>query len=154
MIFVWLILFITFLVCGSILIPRETIQRYKNAPKDWQYWTAHLLFYSIPISALFADGNSSPPAILTGMLSFAGGGAFYIWAIRSNPYFLPNIQVPVKIVSGGAYSICAHPGYASMMLLAAGSWLMIGHRLAIIPLAAYGALMVWRARKENSLIYQ
>lgn len=87
-------------------------------------------------------------------LVFASGGALYIWAVRSNPYFLPNIEVPVMIISGGAYSWFSHPGYVAMAMMAAGTWLMIGHSLAVIPLALYALLLCWRARKETFLIYQ
>lgn len=149
----WLLLAIGYSVCGSLIVPRSTIEKYSLTPKDWQYWLGHFLFFSIPLSWLFGV-ESSPVAILTGVALFVIGGALRIWAMVSNPYFLPSIEVPVVVVSGGAYSWFNHPGYVGLAMMAAGSWLMIGHSLAVIPLVVYVTLLVLRAQKETSLIYQ
>lgn len=152
MILVWLVLFVGYITCAALIVPRSTIERYNAAPKDWQYWTAHLLFYSIPASWLFGDGQSLLLTVLGGMLLFAAGGALNIWALVSNPYFLPSIEVPVRIARGGAYSRFSHPGYTAMAMMAAGSWLMAGHSLAVIPLVVYVGLLAWRSRKESVLL--
>jgi len=154
MILIWLPLFIGFLVCSGFLVPRESIQKYATAPKDWQYWTAHILFYSIPASSYFADTMPSPLMVAATMTAFIAGSGLFIWARRSNPYFSPEIALPAEVVTDGAYDWLDHPGYAGMGLMATSTWLMIGHSLAVIPLAAYLTLLLWRARKESSLIYQ
>lgn len=149
----WLLLAVSYAVCGSLIVPRSTVEKYGSTPKDWQYWLGHLLFFSVPLSWFFGV-ESARAAVLTGIAFFAIGGALRIWAMVSNPYFLPSIEVPVMVISGGAYSWFDHPGYVGLAMMAAGSWLMIGHSLAVIPLAAYLTLLMWRARKESSLIYQ
>jgi protein-S-isoprenylcysteine O-methyltransferase Ste14 len=154
MIFVWPVFFIGFLLCGAILIPRETIRRNSRAPKDWQYYLAHALFYSIPASALLSNADPGWFQLLASFVMFTAGGALHIWAIRSNPYFSPETVEPPEVVCDGAYKWLNHPGYAGMALMATGSWMMVGHQMAIIPLMAYLALLLWRARKETSLIYQ
>jgi len=152
MILVWLLLLVGYTVCCVIVIPPETLRRYRNAPKDWQYYTAHALFYSIPLSWFLREGQSTSTAILSGILVFAVGGALNIWAMASNPHFLPNIEIPVRVISGGAYSWFDHPGYVGMGLMAAGSWLMVGRSLVVIPLVVYLGLIMWRARQESRLI--
>ena len=154
MILVWSLLFGGYIYCASLIVPRSTIDRYKASPKDWQYWIGHLLFYSIPASWFLGVGQSSPNMVLAGIVLFATGGALNIWAMVSNPYFLPNIEVPVRIARGGAYSWLNHPGYTAMTMMAAGSWLIVGHSLAVIPLVLYMQLLIWRANKETSLINQ
>lgn len=154
MILAWTALFIYFLICGAVAIPPETIRRGNAAPKGWQYYLAHLLFYSIPVSSFFSDARRGAVQLLASLAMFSIGGALHIWAIRSNPYFSPEIVKPPEIIRTGAYAWLDHPGYAGMALMATGSWLMIGHQMAVIPLAAYLTLLLWRAQKETSLIYQ
>jgi protein-S-isoprenylcysteine O-methyltransferase Ste14 len=154
MIVVWLGFFVFYLVSGAAWIPREHFTYYQARPKQASYYFAHVLFYSIPLSSLWNDTLPSDSALLAGITLFCVGGWLNIWAVRSNPYFSPAIEQPPEVIRTGAYRLLNHPGYVGMFLLAAGSWLMAGHRLAVFPLIAYGLLLTWRARKESSLLYQ
>jgi len=152
MIVVWLGFFVFYLVSGAVWIPPEHFAYYQSRPKQVSYYLAHILFYAIPLSSLWNDRLPSDGALLAGIALFCVGGWLNIWAARSNPYFSPNIEQPPQVIRTGAYALLNHPGYAGMSLLASGSWLMAGHRLALLPLAAYGLLLMWRARKEVLLL--
>lgn len=149
----WLLLAVGYSVCGSLIVPRSTIEKYSLTPKDWQYWLGHFLFFSIPLSWLFGV-ESSPVAILTGVALFVIGGALRIWAMVSNPYFLPSIEVPVRIITGGAYrwKWLRHPGYVALSLMASGTYLIAGHKASAIPLSCYLILLLIRARLENRIL--
>ena len=153
MILVWLGFFVFYLVSGAVWVPREHFAYYHARPKQFSYYLAHVLFYSIPLSSFWNDRLPSDGALLSGIVLFCIGGWLNIWAARSNPYFSPNIEQPPEVVRTGAYRLLNHPGYMGMFLLASGSWLMVGHRLALFPLAAYGLLLMWRARKEGYLLH-
>jgi protein-S-isoprenylcysteine O-methyltransferase Ste14 len=152
MIVVWLGFFVFYLVSGAAWIPPEHFAYYQSRPKRFSYYFAHVLFYSIPLSSFWNDRLPSDGALLAGIALFSVGGWLNIWAARSNPYFSPNIEQPPQVIRTGAYRLLNHPGYVGMFLLASGSWLMMGHRLALLPLAAYGPLLMWRARKEVALL--
>ncbi len=154
MIVVWLGFFAFYLVSGATWIPAEHLTYYQSRPKQFSYYLAHVLFYAIPLSSLWNDGLPNDGALLTGIALFCVGGWLNIWAARSNPYFSPSIEQPPQVIRSGAYRWLNHPGYVGMFLLASGSWWMVGHRLALLPLVAYGLLLAWRARKESSLLYQ
>lgn len=154
MIALWVPLFVLFLFCGAIFIPRETLQ--KRTKKDWQFYAAHVLFYSIPASYFFSDCVPSAAVLLAAVALFLSGSALHIWAIRSNPYFSPEIVMPPRVIITGAYQwrYLKHPAYTGASAMATGSWLLGAPNWALIPLVTYLLLLAWRARKETLLIYQ
>ena len=152
MILVWLGLFVSYLMAGAIYLPPETFARDRATRKGWQHYAALVLFYSIPASGLAEEILPSPLVAIVAMTLFYIGGALNLWAIRSNPYFSPEIVTPPRVVTDGAYRWLNHPGYTGMMLMALASWLLVGAQWALIPLALYGALLAWRARKETQIL--
>lgn len=148
MILFWLGLFTLHLVCGAALVP----SRPSPARKDWQFYAAHGLFYSILVSSIWASDLPSNGQLTVGLLLFVTGSVLHLWALRSNPFFTHVIQRPPRVIRTGAYRWLQHPGYVGMFLMASASWLLVGHRLAVIPLALYAALLVWRGRAESLIL--
>lgn len=153
MILIWLAFYVTYLVCAAVVIPRSTFKRYEKAPRDWQHRAAHILFYSIPVSYFFGADDPQPLTVLLSLVLFVAGGALVIWAVASNPWFSPAIEMPPMVVTDEAYGWFRHPGYTGFGLMAVASWLMIGATWALIPLAAYLALLAWRGWRESKLLY-
>ena len=151
MILIWLAFYILYLFCFALIVPRSTLRRYSATPRDWQHTAAHFLFYSIPASFLWAD-DPHPAAVLLSFFLFAGGGGLVIWAVASNPWFSPAIEMPPMVVIDGAYAICAHPGYTGFALMALASWLIVGAAWALIPLVLYWALLAWRGWRESKML--
>lgn len=148
MILPWLGLFALHLAVGAVLAP----SRPSSARKDWQWYLAHGLFYSIPASSIWTSELPGNVGLTAGLVLFVGGSALHLWALRSNPHFTHVIQRPPRVITTGAYAWLRHPGYVGMLLMASASWLLAGHRLALIPLALYAALLGWRGRRESRML--
>lgn len=152
MIFLWLVFYLVYLFCFAFIVPRATVKRYAATPRDWQHRLAHVLFYSIPASYFLGVDQPPPSVALLSFVLFAGGGALAIWAVVSNPWFSPAIEMPPMVVTDGAFLLVNHPFYCGAGLMAIAGWLMVGHALAIIPLAAYLLLLTWRGWRESKML--
>ncbi len=93
------------------------------------------------------------PQIALGVAFFLIGAILSAWAMRSNPFFMPNLYLPSRIISTGAYRYFRHPGYLGMVLMSGSTFLILGHNLGIFPLCAYWTMLAIRVRQENRLLY-
>ena len=152
MIFLWLALFALYLLSAAVIVPKAQQEAYRAAPKDWQFWLCHILFYAVPFSWLWPHDDPTPLVLLLALALILYGGALAIWAKVSNPYFSPAIARPDTIIATGAHSICKNPGYTGFAMLATGTWLMIGAAWGLISLAAYLILLTVRAYQESQLL--
>lgn len=152
MIFLWLALFTLYLLSAAAIVPKAQQEAYRAAPKDWQFWTGHILFYAVPVSWLWPHDDPSPLALLLALALILYGGTLAIWAKANNLYFSPAIVRPDTIIATGAYRLCKHPGYTGFAMLAMGTWLMIGAPWGLIPLVGYLGLLTWRGRRESKLL--
>jgi protein-S-isoprenylcysteine O-methyltransferase Ste14 len=155
----WLVFIIlTFLSTLSIawFVPVETRLRYARSHKPLAFWAANLLSISIPITA--AVQSIAAPTLLPieartlGAVLVAAGNALLVWAMRANPYFVPLVVKPVRVVREGPYRFCKHPGYAGLTLSALGTFLLLAQFWAAYPLILYVLLLAWRARVESRLL--
>lgn len=152
MIFLWLALFTLYLLSAAVIVPKAQQKAYHAAPKDWQFWFGHILFYAVPFSWLWPHDDPTPLALLLALTLILYGGTLAIWAMVSNPYFSPAIVRPDTIIATGAYRLCNHPGYTGFAMLAVGTWLLIGAMWGLIPLAGYLGLLMWRSRRESEIL--
>ena len=154
MIFLWLALFALYLLSAAVIVPKAQQKAYHAAPKDWQFWLCHILFYAVPLSWLWPHDDPSPMMLLLALTLILYGGTLAIWAMVSNPYFSPAMVRPDTIIATGAYrwKWLKHPGYVGFAMLATGTWLMIGASWGLIPLAGYLTLLTVRAYQESQLL--
>ena len=120
MILIWLAFYLAHSFCLITLVSPATRQRYAKTPKGWQHWLSLTLFYSIPASFLWAD-DPQPLTVLASFLLFTAGSTLAIWAVRSNPWFSPAIEMPPTVVTDGAYALISHPGYCGFAMMAGAS---------------------------------
>lgn len=153
MILIWLAFYLAHSFCLITLVSPATRQRYAKTPKGWQHWLSLTLFYSIPASFLWAD-DPQPLTVLASFLLFTAGSTLAIWAVRSNPWFSPAIEMPPTVVTDGAYALISHPGYCGFAMMAGASWLMVGATWALIPLGVYWLLLAWRGWRESELLQE
>ncbi len=90
--------------------------------------------------------------VVAGCLFFVFGIACATWAIRSNPLFTPNLEVPDRIIATGAYAYMRHPAYLGFLLMSGGTFLTLNHKSGIFPLVAYWAMLSWRIKQENKIL--
>jgi len=82
--------------------------------------------------------------------------AWSLWAMRSNPFFLPVMAIQAerghRLITAGPYGIVRHPGYLGMMVFAPATALALGSWLALIPAFACSLLFVRRAAHEDRFL--
>lgn len=92
--------------------------------------------------------------VALGIVFFLPGMSLVAWAMRSNPYFMPNLAYPERIVRSGAYKFSRHPGYIGFVLMSGSLSLILGHSTGVFPLLAYWVMLGIRAKQENRLLYE
>jgi|SoiMethySBSTD1v2_1073268.scaffolds.fasta_scaffold99735_6 protein-S-isoprenylcysteine O-methyltransferase Ste14 len=148
----WMTLMLAYLAAGALLIPFKHRHAYQSCPKDRDYYVSNLLWWAVPLTWLLAPAVSTALERAAGTALFAAGAAMVIWARRVNPFFLPVIREPRWVVDDGPYRWLRHPGYAGLVLMAEGSFLMLGHLVGVVPLVACIGFLIARARRENRIL--
>jgi protein-S-isoprenylcysteine O-methyltransferase Ste14 len=149
----WLTLVLLYLVMGALLIPYENQVAYNQSPRDAGACVANALWWAVPLSWFLCPSVPPIEARLLGVSLFALGAALVIWARRANPFFLPVTREPRWVVYEGPYRFMAHPGFFAFVLMADGSWLILGHWVGAFPLGAYIGFLFAQAQKENRILY-
>jgi protein-S-isoprenylcysteine O-methyltransferase Ste14 len=91
---------------------------------------------------------------------YAGGMLYIIgswlahFALEVNPYAVPTVEKPPRIVTEGVYQIFRHPLYAGQLLSSAGTFLLLGQMWAGLPLTLYYLLIFNRIRREDRILIQ
>ncbi len=100
----------------------------------------------------WTTGISLPPQLI---FLFIGclGGALFIWAAASNPFFSQVVRIQSErgqtIAQGGPYRSIRHPGYAGSILMEIAAPMILGSWWALIPSGAFVILMVVRTALED-----
>jgi protein-S-isoprenylcysteine O-methyltransferase Ste14 len=149
----WAPLMLLYFIAGALLIPYERRYSYARSPKDAAYYVSNGLWWGVPLTWFLAPSVPSVWARASGAILFTAGAALLIWARRVNPFFLPVVREPRWVVMEGPYRFTRHPGYMGLVVMAEGSWLMLGHWTGVFPLCAYIGFLVALARRENRILY-
>lgn len=126
-----------------------TVHRAYRQRLNFGHLLATLLVLCIPIAGVLEATPYSEASFLGGMGMFWIGAALAIAAMRENPFFQPEIAVPLYRVDTGVYAWLAHPGYMGMAMQAAGAVLIMNTRWGLVPLGLYVTLLLWRGYKES-----
>ncbi|MGB8022226.1 MAG: isoprenylcysteine carboxylmethyltransferase family protein [Candidatus Nanopelagicales bacterium] len=91
-----------------------------------------------------------------GVAMLVGGYALTLWAMAANRFFAQVVRIQTErghvVVTDGPYRIVRHPGYAGMMVAAAGSVLLLGTPWAGLPYGLTIGLVLMRTSMEDHLL--
>ncbi len=138
-------------------VPAVYLLNYKQCRKGLISWAALLAQESIwivaAIQSLIAPDRSVPvPLRALGALLFILASLLLIWARRVNPYAIPEIARPAKIIRAGPYAVFKHPMYIGLGFGAFGVFLLLGQPWALVPIGVYLNLLFYRAIVETRFL--
>lgn len=136
---------------GYKLVPL-TVHRAYSKRMSFDHLLATLLVLCIPVASVLEATPYNEASFLGGLAMFWIGSILTIAAMRENPFFQPEIAVPLYRVDTGIYAWLAHPGYTGMAMQAGGAALIMNTRWGLVPLALYVTLLLWRGHKESALL--
>jgi protein-S-isoprenylcysteine O-methyltransferase Ste14 len=93
------------------------------------------------------------PCLYVGAALYVLGLAVTEWALFANAYFETTVRVQRdrghRVVSSGPYRAVRHPGYAGMILIWAGTTMILGSAWALVPAGLLAALIIARTWFED-----
>lgn len=158
----WWGVFFTLIIALEVafrrVVPLEHRRRYARSPKGREYYLAiilwHLIWTTSAIQNLVAPAPAPTWQRIGGIVFFILGHALLFWARRVNPFFVPALVEPERIVKTGPYAFMEDPGYVGMAIAAHGPLLIFGQWWAVFPAAAYQILLLRRAIIEDRFLSQ
>ncbi|OWO95964.1 isoprenylcysteine carboxyl methyltransferase [Rhizobium esperanzae] len=165
---IFLSLFLALTAIGLVWISRTNPElfaarsRYQKGTKRWDAVVATLtiiLFAAILPVGAFDDGRFrwAPQPWWVVVLGYLVMGAGYLgltWAQSVNRHFEPTVRIQTdrdhKVIDSGPYAVIRHPGYATAILLAAGTALSLGSLYALIPVGLLVVVLFGRTLGEEA----
>ena len=87
---------------------------------------------------------------------FTLSSALQSWAMIVNPFFSPVIRLQAEfshhLITDGPYCFVRHPGYLAMLISVPASAIAIGSWLALLPACVFAAIIMRRAKIEDSFL--
>ncbi|MFZ0962055.1 MAG: isoprenylcysteine carboxylmethyltransferase family protein [Terriglobia bacterium] len=87
---------------------------------------------------------------------FVAANALQIWAMAVNAFFSTELRLQVErnhqLIRNGPYRYVRHPGYLAMLLIVPSTAFAIGSKVASLPATMYGALILFRAVREDRFL--
>ena len=87
---------------------------------------------------------------------FIAANALQIWAMAVNTFFSTALRLQAErghqLVRSGPYRYVRHPGYLAMLLIVLSTAFALGSKLALLPATMYGALILFRAVREDQFL--
>lgn len=144
------------LVAAVWLIPHSYRLRYFECPTDVTCRLAVFFQHSIWTVALlqqFTNPSSLPDGLrFIGADLFVLGHALVIWARRVNPYAMPVVVAPERLITTGPYAWIAHPMYTGLVCVALGSLLLLAQSWAAIPVIFFVGVLFYRIHVEGRFL--
>ncbi len=116
------------------------------------------LYFALPLVAGLDAGrfgwSALPRACLyVGSVLYVLGLVVTEWALFVNAYFETTVRVQRdrghRVVSSGPYRVVRHPGYVGMILIWAGTTMILGSAWAFVPAGLLAAVIIVRAWFED-----
>lgn len=162
----YLALFSTWLLFTMLAVdPRLAAERAcpKNSGTDdgLRFATGLLFLLTLSLAALSVGrlpSSLNVPARFrdVSLVVFVLSGSLQTWAMFANPFFSPVVRFQVelehRVIKSGPYKYLRHPGYLAMLISIPASALAIGSWLALLPAAAFVAVLNRRARIEDEFL--
>jgi protein-S-isoprenylcysteine O-methyltransferase Ste14 len=162
--------FVHYLVSTTVqlkLNPKLLIQRLKSKREGSKLWDEILMRISnliviilIPAVAgldfRFGCSFLDNKFVLIGIIFVVISAVLLNWAMILNPHFEPTVRIQKerdhKVIIKGPYSVVRHPGYLAGILFVISIPLLIGSRIAFIPVGAYIVLIILRTWFEDNTL--
>src|SRR5579862_5716958 len=116
------------------------------------------MFAALDVGRLHQSDSVPPSWQLAALVVFAAALMLQAAAMIVNPFFSPALRIQAErghvVITRGPYRFLRHPGYLAMLIALPASALAIGSWLALILAAAFGLVIVRRARKEDEFLKQ
>lgn len=153
------------LVNPDLLAERAQSQRAEDV-KPWDRSLSLLVGLVAPIISLIVVGLDKrfswsaplPPWVVpVAVVLFVLGYAFATWAMLANRFFSGVVRIQTErghhVITGGPYRIVRHPGYLGGIVAGVATPLLLGSAWALIPAAAYVAIIVVRTALEDRTLH-
>jgi protein-S-isoprenylcysteine O-methyltransferase Ste14 len=103
------------------------------------------------------ESDTVPAGVrLVALAVFSSAIAFQASAMIVNPFFSPAVRLQNernhRIITRGPYGLVRHPGYLAMLIAIPASALALGSWLALIPAAAFSAVIARRTAYEDQFL--
>ncbi len=96
------------------------------------------------------------PIHVAAFVIFLAADALQIWAMAVNTFFSTELRLQTErnhqLVRNGPYRYVRHPGYVAMLLIVPSTGIAIGSKLALLPATMHGALILFRAVREDQFL--
>ena len=87
---------------------------------------------------------------------FIAANALQIWAMAVNLFFSTALRLQTerghRLIRSGPYRYVRHPGYLAMLLVGFSTPFALCSKLALLPATIYGALILFRAAREDQFL--
>ncbi len=119
-------------------------------------FVATVAFGALDMGRLHWTFPSSEGVQMAAFAVFLAGNALQIWAMAVNEFFSTALRLQTEraheLVRGGPYRYVRHPGYLGMLLAMLSTPFALGSKLALLPATMYGALILFRATREDEFL--
>lgn len=101
---------------------------------------------------------SAPPlwTLWLGLVLHAGGDAIMVWAMAVNPYLEGTVRIQRErghhVITTGPFALVRHPMYTGVILLVAGTPLVLGSWWAFVPVGLLTVGVIIRSFFEENLL--
>jgi len=118
---------------------------------------AHVVIALLDVGRFQWSPRVPPWLQASGLVLFAAAMATLVWAMAVNRFFSPVVRIQAErghhLISAGPYRFVRHPGYAAMVVGLPASALALGSWWALLPAAAFAALILRRTRIEDPFLF-
>ena len=143
-------------------LAEERIHAHEGALDSGTRLASGLLFLvtvtsaALDVGRLHESDTVAAGVRLAALLAFSAAVAFQASAMIVNPFFSPVIRLQKernhRIITRGPYGLVRHPGYLAMLIAIPASALALGSWLALIPGAAFSAVITRRTAYEDRFL--
>ena len=125
-------------------------------------WTFLPVMLAVPLlaglDAVRYEWSSVPEwGVYAGIALHAAGDALLLWTMVVNPYLEKTVRIQAdrghRVITTGPYAMVRHPMYVGVMLLFAGTPLLLGSLWTFVPVGLTVPLLIVRTVHEERLLF-
>lgn len=133
-------------------VPSAYIDKYKYYRGSLMGMISTVLFNGIWIASMIDHMPISIWQAIVAVSAMLLGIFMVVWARRVNPYFIPILAKPARVILEGPYAIVSHPGYLGYCLMSAVPVILFLSPYAGVLALLYNFLLCIRIAEESDLL--